>query len=215
MKQSFNDYKMTIDNNLSDNLLYSGDVKSSIVMENFSELKHSNISPIFIIDTIEKIYNDSVKLMFDRAEEKEYVLDFNKFDSNGEWLEKLLIPCGVDIDYILIGDLSKLGITKANVNKPFPSHFYHIRSFFMNSHLDKARLYKCPLIKKLDNEIIVYVSDRPIQSLVYSIQNMSYTINGNRHKIEYEFYECDYISYKIVIKDVSKMREEKIKSILN
>ncbi len=35
------------------------------------------------------------------------------------------------------------------------------------------------------------------------------------HKMTYNIYDCRYNSYKIVVKNVSKIRQDKINSILN
>jgi hypothetical protein len=78
-------------------------------------------------------------------------------------------------------------------------------------------LYYSPLIEDSGDEIVLYISDASIQSLVYTIQNMEYEIIGGQkknHTIKYPFYECDFNSYKISIKDISKIRDEKIDSIL-
>jgi hypothetical protein len=73
-----------------------------------------------------------------------------------------------------------------------------------------------------DDELTLYVVDNSIQSLVYSLQNMDYVIepidNNNfewKHTINYNLYDCRFNSYKISIKDVSKLRNDKINKILN
>jgi hypothetical protein len=82
-------------------------------------------------------------------------------------------------------------------------------------------VFYSPLIND-DDELTLYVVDNSIQSLVYSLQNMDYVIesidNNNlewKHTINYSLYDCRFNSYKISIKDVSKLRNDKINKILN
>jgi hypothetical protein len=51
------------------------------------------------------------------------------------------------------------------------------------------------------------------------IQNMDYKVDKNKtnylHTLDYKLYDCNYNSYKVVIKNVSKMRQDKINQILD
>jgi hypothetical protein len=210
MKESFDEYKSIIETNLVEiSYLYSGDI-ISYTNENFtSNISHSKTSPKFIIDVIDVIYEKSIKTMMSNSITIEKCLDFNKIDINGRWLDTVISDINKSNSFVFIGDMRKMGITKNNNKKPFPDYFYDIKKL-SNSNM----LYKCPYISTSDDEVVLYLVDRPIQSLVYSIQNMSYSINKNNHTLEYKFYECDYLSYKLVIKDVAKMRDDKIDSIL-
>jgi hypothetical protein len=212
MKETFDEYKNTIESNLMNlSYLYSGDViaqKKDTYKEN---INHSKVSPSVIINSIEQIYNESIKEMLIKSKGTQIVsFDFDKVDKNGKWLIGILDNIRIkdfSSKYIFtnIGVLSRLGITADNKNKPFPSHFYSV----------KSDIYVNDLIEYSDNEIVVYLVDRPIQSLVYTIQNMSYIISDKNHTIEYDFYHCDYKSYKVIIKDISKYRNDRIDSILN
>ncbi len=213
MKESFDEYKSIIEANLSDiSYLYSGDIISYSDEEFTSNISHSKTSPKFIIDVIDVIYEMSIKSMMSNSIVIEKCLDFSKLDINGNWITDLIN--GLDKiksdSFIFIGDVSKAGIIKSNNKKPFPDYFYDVKNL-----VNSIKLYKCPYINIMNDEIILYIVDRPIQSLVYSIQNMSYSINKNSHTLKYKFYQCDYSSYKLVIKDISKMRNDKIESILN
>ena len=100
-------------------------------------------------------------------------------------------------------------------NRPFPGYFYKIERF-TGLNLD---IFYSPLIEESDGETIIYATDKSFQSLVYSIQNMDYRIDKNGtnylHTLDYKLYDCSYNSYKIVIKNISKMRQDKINKILN
>lgn len=88
---------------------------------------------------------------------------------------------------------------------PFPSYFYK----------DSNNLYYHPKLNSVENEVVYYVVDKPIQNLMYLLQNMNYYVDGYKHIIEYDFYYCDYNSYKIVFRDIKKIREDKINSIIS
>jgi hypothetical protein len=211
MKESFDEYRSIIETNLVEvSYLYSGDI-ISYSDENFtSNISHSKTSPKFIIDVIDFIYEKSIKTMMSSSTIIEKCLDFNKIDINGKWLDDIISDIDKSNSFVFIGDIKRIGIHKNNNKKPFPDYFYDIRNLG-NSN----KLYKCPYIDVISDEITLYIVDKPIQSLVYSIQNMTYDINKNSHTLKYKFYQCDYSSYKLVIKDISKMRNDKIDFILN
>lgn len=105
----------------------------------------------------------------------------------------------------------------------FPYYFYNIEKVIGLN----VEVFYSPLIQEDDDETIIYVVDGAIQSLVYSIQNMNYSIDSTidgfkpnipdrwEHKIEYSLYDCRYNSYKLSIRDVSRIRNDKINKILN
>ena len=47
------------------------------------------------------------------------------------------------------------------------------------------------------------------------IQACSKDGESYKHTMSYDFYDCDFTCYKLIIKDVSKWRAEKINEILN
>lgn len=214
--------------------LYDGDAISS-TDESYSEVKTTPLtSPTFIITTIIKIYNESINSMISKSKEiliTEESISMNIGNTHsifgGNILDKLT-EMGINPLYIFT---SKIGFSKLfgisrnpDSNKPFPGYFYNLDKF-VGLHLE---VFYSPLIND-DDGYTLYVSDKSFQSLVYSIQNMDYriysqnVINGNRpynetewlHTLDYKLYDCDYNSYKIVIKNVSKIREDKINQILN
>ena len=70
--------------------------------------------------------------------------------------------------------------------------------------------------------MVLYVVDKSIQSLVYSIQNMDYKIEQNdkdniewKHTMEYNLYDCRFNSYRLSVKNLSKLRNDKINKILD
>jgi hypothetical protein len=69
VRESFDEYKKTIESNISNiSFLYNGDVLSSTDSYYTHVLSSQSTSPSFIIKTIENIYNESFKMMDDRSE---------------------------------------------------------------------------------------------------------------------------------------------------
>jgi hypothetical protein len=75
-------------------------------------------------------------------------------------------------------------------------------------------------VEEEDDVFTIYATDHPFQSLVYSLQNMDYEIdqqdeNNWVHKISYTLYNCKFSAVKVLIKNVKKIRDEKINEILS
>lgn len=230
MRESFSEYKKTIEQNLMGiTYLYDGDALSSID-KSYTEVKKNPLtSPKFIINTIVEIYNSSFNNMILKSKEivipEESILKGSIFIGN--ILDKIY-NLGINPLYIFTSKkgLKLFNITKnIETNRPFPGYFYHIEKLVGS----KLSVYYSPLIEEPNDDIVLYITDKSFQSLVYSIQNMEYKIdsqseiNGNKpyneiewlHTLDYKLYDCDYNSYKIVIKNVSKIREDKINQILD
>lgn len=217
MRESFNEYKKTLEPNLMKfDYLYSGDAISS-TDSSFSELKNNNImSPLFIIKTINNIYEESINNMINKSKS----IIINKSNINMPILKEVK-KLGIDTYYAFCGknainDLFN-AVSTCEKSAVFPHYFYKI--YLINN------VFYSPLIIEEEETSIIYVTDAAIQSLVYSIQNMDYIIekdnidiNGSnywKHTINYKLFDCNFNSYKIIIKDISKVRDDKIKEILN
>lgn len=225
MRESFSEYKKTIEQNLMGiTYLYDGDALSSID-ESYSEVKETPLtSPKFIINTIIEIYNKSFINMISRS--KEIIIPEESLSGLDNILDKIM-EIGINPLYIFgsIKGTKLFDTKKQEVNRPFPGYFYRIEKFIGLN----LGIYYSPLIDETDGETILYVTDKSFQSLVYSIQNMDYKIdpqsetNGDKpyneikwlHTLDYKLYDCKYNSYKIVIKNVSKLRDDKIDQILD
>jgi hypothetical protein len=215
VRESFTEYKKTLELNLQNvAILYSGDVISS-VDTSYSEKKTSPLtSPSFIINCITDIYRKSFQKMSENS--KEIVL--SDINSSDNLVDKIISICGKNIKFIFTSESGKKRFsshTKVDKTKDLPGYLYPIDSF-IGLHID---LFVSPLITEDDGELIFYVVDNSIQSLVYSIQNMDYLIEpfeeSWKHSLKYNLYDCKYQSWKIVLKNISKMRNDKINQLLN
>lgn len=228
MRESFEEYKSTIENNIIKfTYLYDGDVISS-TDDSYSEIReYRHVSPSQIINCIDDIYHKSIKMMIDRSKEKiipirPYPLRHkpsNEADNIFYYIDNLKTN-GFKPLYVFCSDNGRnlFGITREpKKSHPFPIYFDHISRY----HSTNYDLYLSPLIIDDSNDQVeVYVTDKSIQSLVYSIQNMDYNVekleNGSfKHTINYKLYDCDFTCYKLIIKNVSRIREDKINQLLN
>lgn len=200
--------------------LYNGDVISSTDSQ-YIEIKNSPLtSPSFIINGIVNIYQESFNMVFSKS--REFIVpiesinnskDINMFDKISE--------LGIKPLYIFCSDKSRkiFGISKnSNNTSAFPSYFYSIDKY-IGMNVD---VFYSPLVVEDEDEMVLYVVDNSIQSLVYSIQNMDYTIepidDDNiewKHTINYNLYDCRFNSYKLSIREISRLRNDKINKILN
>lgn len=231
VRESFNEYKKTIEHNLVNiSYLYSGDVISHTDYQ-YKEIKSSPLtSPSFIISTFVEIYNKSFDIM--KSKSKTLIIPEESIKGigiNGNIFDKIF-ELGIKPVYIFCSKkaMKLFGqVREPNSTSALPSYFHSIDNFTgMN-----LELYYSPLIEVEEDsdEIVLYVSDAPIQGLVYSIQNMDYfvdptsTIEGFipnipdrwEHKINYNLYDCKFNSYKISVRNLSRLRDDKINKILN
>lgn len=222
MRESFSEYKKTLEQNLMNiSYLYNGDVISSID-SHYTEVKNSPLtSPSFIINSMVNIYQESIDIMISKS--KEFIIpleSLNDVDKDVNMFDKIS-ELGIKPLYIFCSDKSRklFGISKSKTNtSAFPSYFYPIDKF-IGINVD---VFYSPLINDDEDEMVIYVVDNSIQSLVYSIQNMDYIIGANngdniewKHTINYNLYDCRFNSYKLSIRNVSRLRNDKINKILN
>jgi hypothetical protein len=85
---------------------------------------------------------------------------------------------------------------------------YFTRRFKIMAYNREVSAYYSPLIEDDLDDCHFYLVDRPIQSMVWSLQNMDYSIKS-------PIYDCDFEVYKIRVVNTQKLREDKINSILN
>lgn len=211
MKESFSEYKKTLDRNLIKfEYLYSGDIISSQDKIYTEVKKNSLVSPSTILNCINRIYVDSIDKMISKSIDTTIPI-LNKDDSikkiNGIMLSN-------DYHFTSSKFYDTFGFKKViSRNNSFPEYFYPINS---------NRWFISPNIIEFNDQYNLYLVDKPIQSLIYIIQNMEYDIEyiskykkEYKHIIKYKIYDCDYTCKNFIIKDTLKIRDEKIENILN
>lgn len=222
MRESFSEYKKTLEQNLMNiSYLYNGDAISSID-SHYTEVKNSPLtSPSFIINSMVNIYQETIDIMISKS--KEFIIALESLNDIGKDVNMFdkISELGIKPLYIFCSDKSRklFGISKSKTNtSAFPWYFYPIDKF-IGINVD---VFYSPLINDDEDEMVIYVVDNSIQSLVYSIQNMDYKIEPNdekniewEHTMFYNLYDCRFNSYKLSIRNVSRLRNDKINKILN
>lgn len=228
MVDSFSEYKPIIEKNLMFiPYIYGGDIDYSI-NRSYNEIKKSSLtSPRFIINAIVNIYNESIDHLKSISNEvliseESLVYPGNNWISlnTDKILQYINSELGSTPKYIFTSKSSyqKCGFDKdfiLDTKRAFPGYFYPMTKL---TGLNIEVFYS-PLVEDTTDEIVIYAADNPIQSIVYSIQNMEYSINNLDenclHNINYNFYYCKFKSVKITIKNISNIRNDKINLILN
>lgn len=240
MRESFSEYKKTLETNLMCiQYLYDGDVNFSTDSV-YNETKKSPLtSPSVMINCITKIYEESFNNLKSRSRELVIPEETLKYPS-GKWqaldtnkiLSAISNELGSSPHYIFSSEKSYRSCGFDNrfqleTTKPFPGYFYSLTKL-TGLHTD---VFYSPFVEDSDDELVLYAVDKSFQSLVYSIQNMEYKIEMSNsedfknnkpyhemewiHTIEYKLYDCKFNAIKIIIKNISKLRDDKINEILN
>lgn len=222
MRESFNEYKKTLDRALmSIDYLYSGDINSTLTVNSYSEVKTNPLtSPIFIQNCIKQIYKESFDLIKQRA--KEVVIPdvvgtpleiktlTSKMDSVLNYPNKFIFTSKSSYNYVGFDSF------KIDNSRGLPGYLYELTRI-VGAH---SIIYYSPEVEEEDGIFTIYATDHPFQSLVYSLQNMDYEITQVDdtnwiHKISYTLYDCKFSAVKVLIKNVKKIRDEKINEILS
>ncbi len=214
----FSDYKKSLEDLLQNiSFLYSGDVKSSEDRVISRNLKHRSFSADLMKLVLIDIYQDSISYLVENSNKVSVSLMnfegvhqlFNLFTNTNTKSPSFLFYRN---DIHLPQSLKMV-----SDNNFLPDYFYS-KDVILSAN-DNVMCYFSPVIKdELDDSQIIVV-DGPIQSLVWTLQNMTYEIkecvDGYEHIVNYKFYYCDFNSTVYHIKDVHKLREEKINTLLN
>jgi hypothetical protein len=215
LQQNFDDLKKKIENILVNiSFLYSGDVIKSNSYQFTKTSSMEFVSPIFVLESIVEIYKLSMQRLMENSEE----IVFAK-ESVDDYLELLQDKIKLKPRFVFTTPRSSKLLCKVQQKNPgrfFPDYFYEIEKI---TGLNLS-IYISPEINEQDDSLVIYVTDAPIQSFVYIINNMNYTITNDEeerwiHKIDFNYYDCRFNCKKIVIKNISKIRNEKINKLLN
>jgi hypothetical protein len=217
--EQFEKHKKSLEDFLQNiNFIYSGDVINSIDKTYSQKLKHSSFSSNLFKNIMIDVYNWSFEKM--KNVSKEIIVHRNNFTDVYGLMDK--IPINPKILFYS---------TNSNLNLNLGSHVlesehdtgylpsYFTRRFKLMSHNREVSAYYSPLIEDDSDDCHFYLIDEPIQSLVWSLQNMRYSIESsfydNEHIIKMPIYNCDFNSYKIRVVNTQKLRNNKINSILD
>lgn len=224
MRESFNEYKKTLDRALmSIDYLYAGDINSSLPQKSFSEIRENPLtSPSFVVNCISQIYKDSFDIVKERAKEVTIPEDMDSPVDMSYLVSKMDSMLGYPNKYVFTSKSSYnyIGFDsfKIDNNRGLPGYLYQLTKIVGVQSI----VYYSPEVEELDDAYTVYATDHPFQSMVYSLQNMEYDITPLEtnpitweHKINYTLYDCKFSAVKIVIKNVKLLRNEKLTQILS
>ena len=218
MDRDFSKYKKQLEDYLIElDFIYSGDIIKSELLKTSKLLQHSSHSTIFISEIISEVYNLSIKKMIDKS--KEVVIDKNLFKD----VYDLMNSMEFDPKILFYSQNSNLNLNLGGqLESDKSGHFlpnYFNRRFKLMTLGKNVSAYFSPLIEDFEDDCHFYLADSPIQSMCWSLQNMTYEItndkNGFRHSVDIPVYDCDYNVYKIRVVDTQKIRQEKINTLLD
>ncbi|MCK9475537.1 MAG: hypothetical protein M0R46_06455 [Candidatus Muirbacterium halophilum] len=206
-------YKEKLENELLDiEYLYSGDVKTENPIHYYEKYKitdNNKLDKIFIKEIIIDIYEKSIQQMKDRAI---VIITNNDKLSN---VNSIIVKNNINSNFIFVDKkYRKIILNMSNIQTNRTSHI--LPRYFFKLY-EEANIYLCPIIKIISYENDIYLVDKPIQSMVYVLQNMRYEIKKVddkwKHIIKYDLFDCIYTSYKIVLRDMQKYRNKQLKCL--
>lgn len=227
----FNNYKDKLDSELcNSNFLYSGDVISSQIDKNNLICFDSNLSDQLLKKTLCDIYDWSFERLFQKSEKIQFKnsVDFNFISLLDNIYHQLLLnQTNYNFPSTIFFSPNSFRFINQNINtlvnftngqNEMTPNFFQ-KKFTITFRGNEISFFMSPLIKDSQNDFVFYLTDKPIQSMMWIIQNMNYQIikesNQFLHQIDYPLYECDYCSWQIRITDIEEIRAEKINKILN
>lgn len=207
-------YKQVEDFIIKFDYLYSGDVISSSDKSTSFNLNLDKISTTAITRLINNIYQDSILDMINRTNDIK-TFDLSNIDN--------AIKSTVNYKYAFVNKNFLNHINAGSFRFSIPVEPVHWKAFdamykkYTFGTLDIYCIDDILTDEELNSEddMIIYLTDRPIQSLIYTMNTTSYEIKNNNHKIEYKVFNCDFKSRKIVIRNLEVDRDIKIDSLIN
>ena len=192
--------------------LYSGDVINSI--DSKISLKTSKVNKL-----IESIYDYSIISMIEKSVDKE-VFDLTSLKDAISLASKYKYAFvnNTFINYLKHGSAFTSSIKLESKNHQYFMIPYK-KDMYRELSLGLLDIYSIDNIlnkKKLnnENEMIMYVTDKPIQSLIYTMNTSNYYMENNNHIIEYKLFNCDYNCKKIIIRDKEVDRNNKLNKLI-
>lgn len=217
---NFNNYKKSLEDFLqSIEFIYAGDVISSSEKIYVEKLKHTSFPASLFKNVIVDIYNISFDKMVEKS--KEVIIHRANFLDIYDLIDRISINPKIMFYSknsnlnLSLGGSALLELEEGNGYLP---SYFNRRFKLMSSGVEVSAYYS-PKIEDDVDDCCFYLVDKPIQSMVWTLQNMNYSVSkgfsSNDHVIKIPIYNCDYEVYKIRVMDTQKLREDKINILLN
>lgn len=215
----FEEYKKSLENYLINiDYLYSGDVISSQEKSLVTKIQKLNFAPEVVIKALKDIYDHSIKNLISKS--PEIVVNRQDFVDVRDLYTRLgFSPTSL---FLSKNSLSfqnhSIQSSKQKIKSEFIPEYFQMQ-YKMGGSGNTVNCYYSPVIDDSLDDCHIYFVDKGIQSFVWILQNMTYSINrgfsSNEHLIKYPIYECDFQSIRIRVVDTQKIREKKISQILD
>lgn len=219
----FEEYKKSLENYLMElDYLYSGDVVSSQEKSLVVKSQSLIFSPEVVAKALKEIYDYSIKNL--NSNSTEIVIKREDFRDVRDLYQKLgFSPTSMFFSKNSDSSLHLSGVNPLNI----PNHItksglipdYFQMQYKMGGMGHEVKCYYSPVIDDSVDDCHIYLVSKGIQSFVWILQNMTYSINrgfsSNEHLIRFPIYNCDFQSIRIRVVNTQKIREKKISQILD
>lgn len=217
---NLNNFKTLLEGQLEQTeFIYAGDVIDSTTSLFSQSIEGHGFSPDLVTEMLTGVYNQSFQDMVDNCSEmtinRRDFKDLYSLIEELSWTPTILFFStreGLNLE--LEGELPP---NSGSFIPPYFSKRYQLRvsSLALNGPRDlEISAFFSPLIKESATESVFYLVDRPIQSLVWSLQNLEYQIEPNQHLISLPVYRCNFQALKIRVVDAQKLRDNKINRVI-
>lgn len=218
---NLNNFKTLLEGQLEQTeFIYAGDVIDSTTSLFSQSIEGHEFSPDLVTEMLTEVYNQSFQDMVDNC--SEITINRRDFKDLYNVIEELSWTPTILFFSTREGlNLELEGELVANLDDFIPPYFskrYQLRvsSLALNGRRDlEISAFFSPLIGESATESVFYLVDRPIQSLVWSLQNLEYQIEPNQHLITLPVYRCNFQALKIRVVDTQKLRDNKINRVIH
>lgn len=220
--ENFHKYKFYLENSLINySHVYAGDIIKSHTMKSVRVINDDNyFSSNFVKNIIWDIWQYSYENMKNKkSDEILKIIKFSDISNYTELITKLyseLITDSFNPKYYFI-DCQKddWSIKNRKNRKKYEISIPSSKTIHLNNYGGDIEWTITGPSSDCD-DVIIYITDRPIQCFIYSLQNMEYRILKNDiHEIEYCVYDCEYKCICVRLRDLKISRNITINRILN
>jgi len=229
MRESFEEYKKTIEKALiSAPFFYSGDVINQKEEISYQEIKESHlVSPDFIVNVFKEIYKESIKNFFSKQHNFVYLEHIDELSRPVSSYDIYIKSTSEKLNpkFILstLKNYQNMGSGYfQDKTRYLPDFFYPIK---YDAYPSNTTSYYTPTggyfnVPEDENSYTnFWTIDKPIQSLLFILQNMRYEIAKNeigyKHTMIFPIYECQYNTLNVRVRDMKQYRDGILDKILN